>query len=229
MPDALAVIPPLDPVTVNGKFPVAAEADAVNVSVDEPVPLMAAGEKLTVTPDGSPVTARFTALVNPLAEARVIFVVVFDPPTTVGAAGANEREKAGETVRFVEAVPAPEAVIVTPVEVVIDFAVTVNAAADAPAATDTVAGTVAAAVFELTSEMVMPAGAGLESVTVPDAVCPEATVDGVTETLCKFGKAGGFTVTPNDSVTPRYDAFNVSNVAAAAADGAKEKEADVEP
>jgi hypothetical protein len=80
--------------------------------------------------------------------------------------------------------------------------VAVNVALIAPAATVAVAGTPTAAVLPLDSETTAPpAGAPLESVTLPCEVVPPVTLVGFTLTLCRLA-GGGTGVTVSVAVLP---------------------------
>ena len=52
---------PLEPLTVSVEVPAAVALPLETVRVEVPAPVIVAGEKLPVTPDGSPVTLRVTA------------------------------------------------------------------------------------------------------------------------------------------------------------------------
>ena len=88
------------------------------------------------------------------------------------------------------------AVIVTGVDAATLDVVVVNVAVVAPAATVTLAGTVATAVLLLESDTTRPpAGAALESVTVPVEFAPPVTLAGFRLTACRLaGAAAGVTV-----------------------------------
>ncbi len=84
-----------------------------------------------------------------------------------------------------------------PVTVDVDV---VNVALVAPAAIVTLAGTVAAVVLLLDRETTAPpAGAALESVTVPRELAPPVTVAGLRLTACRLA-GGGTGVTVNVAV-----------------------------
>ena len=90
-------------------------------------------------------------------------------------------------------------------------AVTVKVADDWPCGTVTVAGTLAAVVFELEIETIAPPlPAAAVRLTVPVAVPPLVMVP---ELIEKPFRAGGFTVTPNVSLTLEYEAVKVTEVA----------------
>jgi hypothetical protein len=92
------------------------------------------------------------------------------------------------------------AVIVTDVDALTADVVAANVALVAPAATVTLAGTPAAAVLLLDSDTTAPpAGAPLESVTVPVGFAPPTTVVGFTVTACRLA-AGGTGVTVSVAV-----------------------------
>jgi hypothetical protein len=56
---------PLVPVMVSVELPVGVVPAAVTVSVEGPLPLMVAGEKLAVAPVGKPLALRVTVPANP--------------------------------------------------------------------------------------------------------------------------------------------------------------------
>ena len=62
---------PLVPVMVILTVPAVAPEEAVKVKVEVPEPLMEEGLKLGVTPEGNPVTARFTVPVKPFSAPMV--------------------------------------------------------------------------------------------------------------------------------------------------------------
>ena len=80
---------------------------------------------------------------------------------------------------------------------------TVKPADDVPATTVTLDGTAATDGLELASvTTVPPAGAGPESVTVPMALEPPVTVEGVSVSDESVGSGGGVTVSVADLVVP---------------------------
>ena len=90
-------------------------------------------------------------------------------------------------------------------EVVEDTATveTVKVADSFPAATVTLEGTAATDGFELASETTTPPeGAGPESVTVPVALEPPVTVEGLSVSDESVGRGGGVTVTVAVLVVP---------------------------
>jgi hypothetical protein len=103
---------------------------------------------------------------------------------------------AGFTVTVaVRVTPAEAAVIVATVTTVTALVVTVNVAVVAPAATVTLPGTVVVGESSDSVTSAPPAGAPLDSVTVPCAVAPPVTLAGVTLTLCRLAGGGtGVTV-----------------------------------
>jgi len=102
----------------------------------------------------------------------------------------------------VRVTPSYTAEIVTAVDALIADVVAVNVALAAPAATVAVAGTPAAAVLLLDSDTTLPpAGAALESVTLPCEVVPPVTLPGFTLTLCRLA-GGGTGVTVSVAVLP---------------------------
>jgi hypothetical protein len=78
---AVCVTPPPVPLTVTVYVPVTALALTVSVNVDEPDPgaEILVGLKLAVTPPGSPLAERATALLNPPETAVVMLEVPLDP------------------------------------------------------------------------------------------------------------------------------------------------------
>ena len=58
-------IDPVVPVTIRLEFPPGADGAVVTVRVDVPAPVMVAGLKLAVAPDGNPVTLGVTVPLNP--------------------------------------------------------------------------------------------------------------------------------------------------------------------
>jgi hypothetical protein len=82
---------PLEPVTITLAVPVAAVAEAVNVRAL--VPVVGFGEKLTVTPDGSPLALKVTLPAKPPLGVTVIVLVAVAPRATDTVDGAAERLK----------------------------------------------------------------------------------------------------------------------------------------
>ncbi len=106
--------------------------------------------------------------------------------------------------------------------------VTVNVAVVAPCATVTLAGIVSPA-GELDKLTVAPPDpAGLLSVTVPVAEPPLAIELGATARLDKAA-TGGFTITPNVSFTPRYEAVSVAEVTAVTVPAVTAKVVELDP
>jgi len=72
--------------------PGAAFVAAVNVTVLTPLPGAAklAGDRLAVTPAGSPATDKATTALNPLLSVEVALVVPVEPAVTVTAAGETD-------------------------------------------------------------------------------------------------------------------------------------------
>jgi hypothetical protein len=106
--------------------------------------------------------------------------------------------------------------IVTEVDAATLDVVAVNVAVVAPAATVTLAGTVATAVLLLESEtMRPPAGAALESATVPVELTPPVTLAGFMLTACRLAAAGGVTVRVVVLVTPPWVPLIETGVSAA--------------
>lgn len=99
------------------------------------------------------------------------------------------------------------------------WAVTVKFAELDPAGTLTVAGTVATEVLELDRVTTTPPAPAAEvRVTVPVAVWPTSTMNGLTESEANAAGStggvdgGGFTVIAKFAVTPEYDAVSVTGV-----------------
>jgi hypothetical protein len=93
---------PLPPVMITVADPVAAVADAENVSV---LTLVAGfGLKLAVTPVGSAPTVRVTAPVKPLTGAIVTVLVPLPPCVTLAFVPLSEKSGAPVTVRVSVAV-----------------------------------------------------------------------------------------------------------------------------
>jgi hypothetical protein len=86
------------PVTVNVAVDGAAFAAAARVSVDVPPAVTLAGEKLPVTPDGSPVTDRAIVCVLPLTAVVDTANVLLDPAGIVRLAGVTAIVKSGGVI-----------------------------------------------------------------------------------------------------------------------------------
>ena len=132
-------------------------------------------------------------------------------------------------MRLAVTVPAPEAVRVTGVTADTAPVVMLNVADAEPCATVTEAEGAATAALELESLTITPpAPAGPDSVTVPDPLCPLVRLLGVTLRLARVGDAG-FTVIPNDSFTPRYEAESITDVVTVTGASEAVNEPDVAP
>jgi len=91
----LCVSAPLVPVIVNVDVPTGVLPLVVTVSVELPVPVTVAGEKLAVAPAGSPLALSVTTPANPFtAPMLAVYVVVF-PTTTVRVVGLPVIVKSG--------------------------------------------------------------------------------------------------------------------------------------
>src|SRR5262249_57169122 len=88
------VKPPPVPVTVTVAGPVVAVPDAVKVNVVL-FPVVEAGEKLAVTPAGSPLALKATLPVNPPVRAMVSVLVTLAPRLTARLFGLADSEKPG--------------------------------------------------------------------------------------------------------------------------------------
>ena len=99
--NAILAVPvrlPLKPVSVMLAEDTAAEAAAVSVSVEVSPPVGNTGEKVAVTPAGSPETANATVPVKPPAPTTLMPAVTEDPPASVKAGEAGDRVKPGVAV-----------------------------------------------------------------------------------------------------------------------------------
>jgi len=94
---AFRVKPPPVPLMVMGKVPVAALADAANVTLAVLAAVTAGAEKLTVTPGGTQALLRVAAAENPPCVVMVR-VAAADPPRYV-----ESRETFGVKVKFATA------------------------------------------------------------------------------------------------------------------------------
>lgn len=77
--------------TVTVLVPVAAEAEALKVSVL--VPVVEAGLKLAVTPEGKVLVASVTVPLNPFTGDTIMVLAPVPPCATVTLAGLADREK----------------------------------------------------------------------------------------------------------------------------------------
>jgi hypothetical protein len=126
--------------------------------------------------------------------------------------------------------PLYEAEMVAEVFALAGAVATVKLADDFPGATVTVGGTVAAEVLELVSAITAPpAGAGLDSATVPVELDPPATADGFKVRDESLGRGGGVTVKAAVRVTPASEALIVTVVDVPTAAVGMENDADVAP
>ena len=146
----------------------------------------------TFTDDGTVASLRSLAreMVTPPAGAapvRVTVPLALVPAFTVEGDRLTLATTAGSIVSVADDVPFAEAVIVAAVVAATGVVVTLNDAVDEPAATVTDDGTLAAALFELSVTLMPPAGALLLSVTVPLALTPPVTCDGVTVSAVRAG------------------------------------------
>jgi hypothetical protein len=96
--DALWLKEPLAPLMVRAKAPVAAAAEAVRVKVELPDPVIEAGLKAAVTPEGNPAADSATVPLNPLSALMVTVKVVWLPCATVREPGEAERVKSPPAV-----------------------------------------------------------------------------------------------------------------------------------
>jgi hypothetical protein len=119
----------------------------------------------------------------------------------------------------VRVTPSCAAVIVTGVDALTTDVVVANVALVAPAATVTLPGTTAAPVLLLVSATTAPPEeAAVVSVTVPCAVVPPVTLDGVRFTACRPAAGGtGVTVSVVVLLAPLYEAISVTAVLPATA------------
>ena len=126
------VKPPPVPVTVMVLLPVLALEVAANLRVDVPVPVIDAGVKVAVTPDGRVLADKVTAESNPPVTVLVIVVLPELPLRTLTEVGEALRAKPGAaTVRVTVVVcvmpfPKPLTVIVYVPAVVVEATVKVS-------------------------------------------------------------------------------------------------------